>query len=301
MFQAVFGALDWIVRVLIIGPGYIGFPLGVELVRRGHQVFSLSRRGDASGDLQAAGLNPLVGDIADPNSLKHLPPLQFDWVVNCVSSTHGGVEDYRKVYLAGMRNLVHWLAQSPPRKFVYTSSTGVYGQDDGSWVDESAVTEPPSETSRVLVEAEHVLLEAAREKLLPAVILRVAGIYGPGRSWWLRQMLAGEARIEGAGLRTLNMIHRDDVIGCIIAALEGGRPGEIYNAVDDEPVKQRDFLTWLAAKLNQPLPTAVSERTEVNRKRGVTNKQISNRKLREKLGYSFRYPTFREGYSAEID
>lgn len=286
-------------RVLIVGPGYVGLPLGAELVRRGHEVFGLRRSGDASGELKAAGIQALTGDITQPATLAALPA-NFDWVVNCVSSTQGGVEEYRRVYLEGARNLLAWLGKSPPTKLVYTSSTGVYGQNDGSLVDETAPTEPPTETSRVLVETERVFLAAARERNFPAVVLRVAGIYGLGRGWWLKQFLAGEARLEGEGRRMLNMIHRDDVIGCIIAALERGRPGEIYNAVDDEPVTQRDFLAWLAAKLNRPLPPAVPEDAEATRKRGVTNKRVSNRKLKAELGYPFHYRTFREGYASEI-
>ena len=286
-------------RVLIVGPGYVGLPLGVELIRRGHEVSGLRRSETASDGLQAIGIKPLVGDITRLESLLELPA-QFDWVVNCVSSTHGGAEDYRRVYLEGARNLVEWLAPMPPAKLVYTSSTGVYGQNDGSLVDETAPTEPPTETSCVLVETERVFLAAACERNFPAVVLRVAGIYGPGRGWWLKQFLAGEARIEGEGRRILNMIHRDDVIGSIIAALERGQRGEIYNAVDDEPVAQGDFLAWIAAKLNRPVPPTVSEDAETSRKRGVTNKRISNRKLKAELGYSFKYPTFREGYATAV-
>lgn len=286
-------------RVLIIGPGYVGLELGRQLVGLGHTVSGLRRGGDASGELRAAGILPLTGDITQPATLSGLPAAH-DWVVNCVSSSHGGAEDYRRVYLQGARNLIDWLAKSPPAKFVYTSSTGVYGQNDGSLVDETAPAEPPTETGRVLVETERVFLEAARERNFPAVVLRVAGIYGPGRGWWFKQFLAGEARIEGGGRRTLNMIHRDDVAGCLMAALERGRPGEIYNAVDDEPVTQRDFFAWLAAKLNRPLPPSAPEDVEISRKRGVTDKRISNRKLKAELGYVFRYPTYREGYGAEI-
>ena len=286
-------------RVLIVGPGYVGLALGRQLVRRGHEVFGLRRSGDASGELHAAGIHPLVGDITRPETLLDLPS-QFDWVVNCVSSSYGGAEEYRRVYLQGARNLLARLAQTPPAKCVYTSSSSVYGQNDGSLVDETAPTKPPNETSRVLVETERVFLAAAREWNFPAVVLRVAGIYGPGRGWWFKQFLAGEARIEGEGRRTLNMIHRDDVAGCIIAALERGQPGEIYNAVDDEPVTQRDFFAWLAANLNRPMPPSAPEDAETSRKRGVTNKRITNRKLKAELGYAFRYPTFREGYAEEI-
>ena len=135
---------------------------------------------------------------------------------------------------------------------------------------------------------------------LPTVVLRVAGIYGPGRGWWFKQFLAGEARIEGEGRRHLNMIHREDVGGCIAAALECGQPGEIYNAVDDEPVAQRDFFAWLAQELGRPLPPAVAEDSGALRKRGVTNKRISIAKLKRELGYRFAFPTFREGYAAAV-
>jgi nucleoside-diphosphate-sugar epimerase len=132
------------------------------------------------------------------------------------------------------------------------------------------------------------------------VILRVAGIYGPERGHWFRQFLRDEARIEGDGSRFLNMIHRDDVVGCIIAALKNGRAGEIYNAVDDEPVCQIDFFQWLAAALGKPLPPSVSEDAGIVRKRGATNKRVSNRKLKTELGYQFKHPNFRSGYGAEI-
>ena len=287
-------------RALIIGPGYVGLALGRELVRRGHKVFGLRRSSDASGELQSAGIRALIGDITRIETLLDLPA-QFDWVVNCVSSSRGGEDDYRRTYLQGARNLLAWLERTPPAQFVYTSSTSVYGQDDGSWVDETAPTEPPTETSRVLLETESVFLDAARERSFPAAVLRVAGIYGPGRGWWFKQFLTGEARLEGEGRRWLNMIHRDDIVGCIIAALKKGTPGDIYNAVDDEPVTQRDFFVWLAAKLGKPMPPAVPEDAEITRKRGVTNKRISNRKLRSALGYEFKFSTFREGYAAEID
>jgi nucleoside-diphosphate-sugar epimerase len=226
-------------------------------------------------------------------------PREWDWVVNCVASSGGGADEYRRVYLEGTRNLIEWLSPEPPRRFVYTSSTSVYGQNDGSVIDEASPTEPLAETSRVLVETEQMLLAAARTKNFPVIILRVAGIYGPERGHWFKQFLRGEARLEGNGGRILNIIHRDDVVGCIIAALKNGKPGEIYNAADDEPVSQLDFFSWLAGALGKPLPPSVPESPEA-RKRGATNKRVSNQKLKAELGYTFLYSTFREGYAAEI-
>jgi nucleoside-diphosphate-sugar epimerase len=199
-----------------------------------------------------------------------------------------------------MRHLIDWLAAAPPQKFVFTSSTSVYGQTDGSAVAENSPAEPASETGRVLVAAERMLLDAARENKLPAIILRVAGIYGPERGHLFLQYLKGEARLAGRGEGLLNMIHRDDVAGCIIAALQRGQPGEIYNAVDDEPVAQIDFFRWLAQTLSREMPPVAAEPAPAGRTRAVTNKKVLNRKLKAALGYSFQYPTFREGYTAEI-
>jgi nucleoside-diphosphate-sugar epimerase len=219
--------------------------------------------------------------------------------VNCVAAG-GDAEDYRQVYLRGTRNLIDWLAPSPPKKFVYTSSTSVYGQTDGSQVKESSPAEPLAETAKVLLETEKLLLASVAGRKFPAVILRVAGIYGPDRGHGFKQFLKNEARIEGDGSRFLNMIHRDDLIGCVIAALKNGRPVEIYNAADDEPVSQLHFFQWLAQALDKPLPPSEPENPDAFRKRGVTNKRVLNRKLKMELGHQFKYPNFRNGYSAEL-
>lgn len=284
-------------RVLIVGCGYVGLSLGAELVRRGHQVFGLRR--SAAAELQAAGIKPLLADITRAESLEK-QPRDFDWVVNCAASGGGGVDDYRHIYLEGNRNLVGWLAGSPPKKYVFTSSTSIYGQNDGAVVTENSPVEPEAATAKVLVKAEKMLLSAVADRKVPAVILRVAGIYGPGRGYLLKQFLRGEARIEGDGSRFLNMIHRDDLIGVILAALERGTPGEIYNAADNGPVTQLKFFEWLAARLKQPLPPVVAADATAVRKRGLTNKRVSNAKLRAELGYEFKFPDFRAGYAAEI-
>jgi|SRR5581483_278559 nucleoside-diphosphate-sugar epimerase len=283
-------------RALIIGCGYVGVSLGAELVRQGHAVFGVRRL--AEGDLKAVGIEPLVADITRPEDLAKLPG-PFDWVVNCVSSSKGGVAEYRQVYWQGTRNLIEWLSAAPPRKFVYTSSTSVYGQTDGSSVKETSPTEPASETGRVLAETEQLLIQAAQTQGFPAVILRVAGIYGPGRGHLFQQYLKGEAKIPGDGQRIINMIHRDDLVATIIAALKNGRPGEIYNAVDDEPIAQIHFFRWLSETLGKDMPPFV-EADSTERKRGLTNKKVQNRKLKMELGGQFKYPNFRKGYTAEI-
>src|SRR5688572_24872083 len=191
-------------RVLIVGCGYVGLPLGHELAKQRHEVFGLRRSSAEDEQLKAAGVTPLHADITRPETLVNLRR-HFDWVVNCAASAGGGAEDYRRLYVEGTRHLIQWLDSSPPQKYVYTSSTSVYGQNDGALVTESDPVAPPTETSRILVETENLLRVAAATRNFPAVILRVAGIYGPARGYWLKQFLNHEARIEGKGERHLNM------------------------------------------------------------------------------------------------
>jgi nucleoside-diphosphate-sugar epimerase len=311
-------------RVLIVGCGYVGLPLGAELVRRGHEVFGVRRplrpstklrrsqtKPSVSAEMMAAvreksqeierkhwqGVTPIHADITRREDLEKFPG-PFDWVINTISSSKGGVEEYRAVYLEGTRHLLGWFSRHPPRQYVYTSSTSVYAQTDGAWVTEESAAEGASETGRVLVETEQLLLDAARQRNFPAVILRVAGIYGPERGHLFQQYIKGEARLAGDGSRLINMVHRDDVVRAIIAALERGRASEIYNVTDDEPVTQREFFDWLSGELHMPFPPSEPENTA--RKRGLTNKRVSNRKLRLELQCELKYPDFRQGYAAEI-
>ena len=292
-------ALIYVMRVLIIGCGYVGLPLGAELARLGHEVFGLTRSGSTAAALQERGIKSLAADITRRADLDSLPA-PFDWVVNTVSSNKGGVDDYRQIYLEGMRHILQWLEASPPKKLVHVSSTSVYGQTDGSMVKESSPAEPRGELGQILVATEQLLLEAARSKNFPGVILRAAGIYGPGRGHLFLQYLKDQARIPGRGERLVNMIHRDDLAACIMTALKSGRPGEIYNASDDEPVPQIHFFRWLSETLGKNMPPFAREDEAAPRKRAVTNKKVSNRKLRMELGCALRYPTFRQGYTAEI-
>jgi nucleoside-diphosphate-sugar epimerase len=284
-------------RVLIIGAGYVGLPLATRLSGDGHQVFALKRNASSTEELRKNGITPVIADITRGDELVSLTE-GCDWVVNCVSSSGGTAADYQAVYLEGNRNILARLSVSSPAKFVFTSSTSVYGQTDGSEVTESSPTIPSAETAKILVKAEELLLETHRASGFPAVILRLAGIYGPGRGYWFKQFVNGEAKVEGSGERFLNMIHRDDVVGAVIAALERANSGEVYNVCDDEPVRQRDLFEWLSQKLGRPMPSSMPFEPDASRKRGITNKRVSNQKLRNDLGYSLKYPTFREGFEA---
>jgi len=276
-------------RALIIGCGYVGAPLGARLVQLGHEVYGVRRN---PAELAALGIRPIALDITQPGALEQIPG-NFDWVVNLVSSSGGGAEEYRRVYVEGNRALAAWAKGRGVKKLVYTSSTSVYAQNDGSAVKESSPAEPTTETSRLLVEAEKEILPAG-------VVLRVSGIYGPERGHLFKQFLKNEARIPGKGERIINMIHRDDLVEVIIAALKNGRAGEIYNATDDEPVALLNFYRWLAETLGKWMPPFAGEESDAERKRALTSKKVQNRKMKIELGVTLKYPTYRQGYTVEI-
>jgi nucleoside-diphosphate-sugar epimerase len=282
-------------RVLIIGCGYVGVPLGRSLASDGHEVFGLRRSSAADSELITAGIGPLHADVTDLNQLQAITP-RFDWVINLVSSTRGGPEEYSAVYLQGTRNILTWLQPHPPLRFIYTSSTSVYAQDDGSIVEEGSLTAPTNQTSRILLETENELLQ---QKWLPSLILRVAGIYGPGRGHLFKQFLRDEAVLRGDGESYTNMIHLADLAAAIVHLLKlpASPTNQLLNIVDDEPVKQREFFEWLAGRLGKPMPPSVPP--DPARKRGLTNKLVSNAKLKA-TNFSLIYPTFREGYESEI-
>jgi nucleoside-diphosphate-sugar epimerase len=277
-------------RVLVVGCGYVGQPTAELLARAGHEVIGASRKPQVFD----AKVTPLACDITNEADVRRLPD-EVDWMVNTVSSSKGGVEDYRAIFIEGTRNL---LKRVRCKRYLFTSSTSVYAQADGSVVTEESAAEPKSETSRVLREAEEVVFASG----VPAIVLRLAGIYGPGRGALFMQYLRREAVIRGDGSRFLNMVHRDDVAGAVIACLERGRSSEIYNIADNEPVTELEFFDWLEKELRQNFrPPRVPESTLAGRKRGLTNKRVANEKLRREIGYSFKFPTFREGYRGEIE
>lgn len=284
-------------RALVIGCGYVGTPLAKRLVELGHEVWGVRRSEASAAELTALGIKPFAADISQPGALDTLPG-SFDWIVNLVSSDKGGPAEYRQVYVEGNRNLIEWARKHPMKKLIYTSSTSVYAQNDGSAVKESSPAEPTTETSQILVEAEKLLAAAAPG--VPAVVLRVAGIYGPERGHLFKQFLKNEAKIPGQGARIINMIHVDDLIEVIIAALKNGRAGEIYNVVDDEPVSLLHFYRWLSETLGKWMPPFAPEEQEPERKRAITSKKVQNRRMKTELGVQLKYPTFRQGYTAEI-
>jgi nucleoside-diphosphate-sugar epimerase len=265
-------------RILIAGCGYVGQATADLFHAAGWDVEGWTASDKSAGALSTKPYPICQVDISSRDQVgEHRGT--FDAVVHCASSRGGGVESYRQIYLNGARNLLDRF-----KKMLFTSSTSVYAQRDGSWVTEESETKPVRETGQVLLETENVVL--GRD----GMVVRLAGIYGPGRSALLSKFLAGTAIIDPENDRFVNQVHRDDIASAIFLLVSGKwQKGQIYNVVDDEPILQSDCYRWLAQRLNRSMPP-IGELSEQH-KRGDTNKRVNNAKLRS-LGWTLQYPTF---------
>ncbi len=285
-------------RVLIVGCGYVGLPLAAQLIDQGHGVVGIRRTSAGAGTLVAAGVELMVADISRAEFV--LPPGRFDGVVFAAAAGPGAdAEGLRAVHLDGLRRVLDLIRGDGPAKFVHLSSIGVYGQQGGVLVKETSATEPRTVADRVQLESEGLVRMAANAGL-PSVILRVAGIYGPDRMPVLDRFLKNETRIAGQGTRHLNMVHRDDVVTAIMAALRSGRAGECYNVVDQEPVTEIHFYSWLAEALGKSVPPHAAAGTDPSQLAEAVDQKVSNRRLTMELGCRLKYPNFRLGYTAEM-
>ncbi|AEM57960.1 sugar epimerase/dehydratase [Haloarcula hispanica N601] len=283
-------------RVAILGCGYVGLELGRQL-RSSHEVVGVRRSDDGIAAIEDAGFEAVRADVTDPESLSAVP--DADWLVFAASSGGRGAEAAREVYVEGLRTAIDhfWSRADPPERLVYTSSTGVYGDHDGAWVDEETGLDPQTEKTEVLAEAERVARERPVEHGGHGSVARFAGLYGPDR-YRLERYLEGPVT---AGY--LNMVHRADAAGAVRHLLTGDHREEVVLVVDDEPVEKWAFADWLAEQCDVPFPPkqTTAERladdslSETAKRRIQTSKRCSNDRLHE-LGYEFEYPTFREGY-----
>lgn len=277
---------------LIFGCGYLGRRVADLWLRQGQHVFATTRDQQRAADFRRAGIEPIVCDVLDPHSLAGLPSAAT--VLHCIGFDRVAGASMRDVYVRGLANVLDRLP--PPDKFVHVSSTSVYGQADGQWVDESSATEPTEESGRIVLEAERLL----HARLPQAIILRFAGIYGPGRLLRRQALLAGEP-VVGDGERWLNLIHVDDGAATVLAAEANAQSGSIYNVCDDCPLPRREFYAEMARLLGAPPPRFVAPPPNAPvPAHESSNRRIVNRRLREELRVTLRYPTFREGLPGSV-
>jgi len=289
-------------RIAILGCGYVGLELGRQLRAAGHEPIGVRRSESGIEAIESAGFRGVRADVTDADALGAVPDV--DAIVFTASSGGRGADAARETYVGGLRTAIEAFGGrvSPPERLVYTSSTGVYGDHGGDWVDEDTPLDPGTEKTRVLASAERVAIEAAPDHGIEGTVARLAGLYGPDR-YRLERYLDGPVT---AGY--LNMVHRADAAGAVRFLLDRDRArGEVVLVVDDEPVEKHAFADWLASEAGRDPPPkrSIGERLAggdlpaTARDRIRAQKRCSNEKLRG-LGYAFTYPTFREGYREAI-
>ena len=276
-------------RLLIAGCGYVGTMAADLFHRAGWEVEGWTRSSESATALSDKPYPVSALDVSNKDQVVAVPAVDFEAIIHCASTRGGDAESYRQVYLRGAQNLLNRFAGS---KLLFTSSTSVYAQKKGEWITEESPAEPEHETGKILLEAEKLVLARG------GTIARLSGIYGPGRSALLKKFLNNQAIIDPKKDRFVNQAHRDDVAAAFFLLLDRQLPpGEIYNVVDDKPIQESEFYGWLAERLSRPPPPVA--KSTAKRKRGESNKRVSNAKLRA-LGWTPRYPTFMEGMEQSV-
>jgi len=267
--------------VLVAGCGFLGVEVARQFQKSGWQVLGLTHSTETATKLITEPFPAVACDIADSAAVGALAAARgpFDLVVHCASSGRGEAADYRRVYLEGARNL---LEHAAPSFLIFTSSTSVYPQLDGSRVTEESPADPTRETGRILRETEELVIGGG------GAVLRLSALYGAGRSVLLRKFFQGEAVIEGDGHRWINQIHRDDAASAILRLGEEKAPG-LFNVTDDTPLSQLEVYQWLSHRFGRPLPPRGE--SNPNRKRGLSSKRVSNSRMRS-LGWAPTFPSF---------
>lgn len=286
-------------RVLIVGSGEVGSALAAECVAQGDQVVAIRRSAPPAEAPGGPGVEWIRADVTEPGFQR--PAGRFDAVVFLATPRRDEpLERWPAVWGAALEALLKSLEPEPPKRFVLVSCVEVYGQRDGSLVKESSPAEPVADWARAMRDGERMAL-AASARGIPTLILRLAEVYGPGRLERMHRFIRNEVVIPGRGDRYLNMIHRDDAVAALRAALRNGRPGEIYNVVDDEPVTVTHFYTWMSETLGKWMPRSGPDTGgEAASAGSTTHRRVSNRRLTMELGCRLRYANFRLGYTAEI-
>lgn len=274
--------------LMIAGCGDVGGRLGQQLSAAGWTVYGLRR----SVALLPQGILPVAGDLHADACPAAWPSEPLDYLVYCAAATDHDEAGYRAAYVDGLRRVLTWLAQysQRPKRLLFVSSSGVYGQQLGEWVDEQSPAEAGSYSGRIMREAEQLALSSG----LPASLVRLTGLYGPGREWLLKQVRQGYRVVSEPPLYG-NRIHVDDAAGLLAYLLQADARGvaldNCYIGVDDQPAPLHDVVAWLREQLE------ISHWSDDSTVRRSGSKRCSNARARA-LGWTPQYPSYREGYRA---
>jgi len=268
-------------RLLIAGCGDVGIRLGRRLDPQQWLVHGLRRNPQAL----PANVQPVRADLLDPGSLKEVAE-HWDAVVYQATPDERTPEAYRNAYVRGLENLSRHCAT---KRLVFVSSTGVFGQSQGEWVDERSATQPDAFSGQILLEAEALVSQ------LGGLTVRFSGIYGPGRDFLIRSLQSGRAECRASPPQWTNRIHSEDCAGVLAHVLELNNPATVYCASDSRPAPRCDVLDWLAGQLDIPRPVRVAPDHDSRDADANQGKRVCNRQLLDS-GFTFQYPDYITGY-----
>ncbi|NUT74277.1 SDR family oxidoreductase [Pseudomonas sp. C1C7] len=277
--------------VLIAGCGDVGSRLATQLLAGGWEVHGLRRDVSRLPD----GVIGVAGDLFSKDCPMTWPIGAVDYLVYCAAASNHDEAGYRAAYIQGLQHVLEWLGDygQVPNRLLFVSSSSVYGQQEGEWVDEASPAVAAGFSGRVMLEAEQVALNSG----IPASIVRLTGIYGPGRERLLAQVRQGY-RVTVDPPLYANRIHADDAAGLMAYLLEADRRGvaldDVYIGVDDAPAALADVVGWLREYMG------VTEWADDASVRRTGSKRCSNARAKA-LGWEPRYPSFREGYAAILE
>ncbi len=280
---------------LIFGCGYLGQRVGRQWIEGGERPVAVTRSAERAEELARLGFQPIVADVTRPETLGGLPAAQT--VVYAVAYGRTNSRSRTEVQVNGLRAVLDALRR-PPRRLVYVSSTSVYGDCRGDWVDEDTPCRPDREQGRVALAAEESL--RSHPVGSNAVVLRLAGLYGPGRIPSLGDLAAGRPLAVAADA-VVNLIHVDDAAAIVAAAAQHPDPPATLLVSDGHPVLRREFYRCLSERLRLPPPTFVDpDPAERSFRRGFGNKRVRNARMLATLGVRLQYPSYREGLAAIV-
>jgi len=242
-----------------------------------------------------AGVTGVAADLFDAQCPATWPSAAPDYLVYCAAASQHDEAGYRAAYVDGLKHVLSWLAErgQAPKRLLFVSSSGVYAQQGGEWIDETSVAEPQNYSGTVMLEAEKLALASG----IPASIVRLTGIYGPGREWLLSQVRQGYRVTEEPPLYA-NRIHAEDAAGLLAFLLKADAGGQAledcYIGVDDAPAPLAEVVAWLRQYMG------VTEWSEQDRVRRTGSKRCSNARARA-LGWAPQYPSYKEGYAAILE
>lgn len=283
-------------QALIIGCGYLGLRVARRWREAGVQVAALTRSESRAKDFRSEGIEPFIGNVLDASSLRTLPPA--DLLLYAVGYDPTAAAAKAEVYIRGLSNV---LAETGPRVggVIYVSSTSVYGQSGGEWIDEKSPCVPTSEGGRICLAAEAVVRRFL-DQTAWGTVLRLSGLYGPGRLIARVESLRGGVPIAADPEGWLNLIHGDDAAAVITALAAQRPPAPTWLVSDDRPIHRREFYETMARLMNTPSPrfdrdASPTGRGGRGRGGGGLNKRCSNERLRRELGMHLQFPTIETG------